>query len=332
MEKVRIGVVGVGHLGQHHARLVADIEGATLQAVVDVDFERATLIAGRTGSRAYSSCEEILGQVDAVTVAAPTITHCQIARLFLEHGKDVLIEKPIASSIREAEELVKLAAVRNRILAVGHTERYNAAVMKLDELSRRPYYIESQRLAPFSARSTDIDVVLDLMIHDLDVILSIVGDAPVREVRAVGHPVLTSSIDMASAWIEFANGCVANVTASRVSREKIRKLRIFQDESYISLDYATQELHVWKRIFPDGQQAAPQLVEEKLDLTKVEPLKVELEEFVQAVRQRTEPRVTGRQGLAALQLAQVISDAIQPRIRASNMIIPRPLANGSIPS
>jgi len=318
MQKVRVGVVGVGHLGQHHARIFSEMQDASLQAVVDQDYDRAQIIARRTGTRAYKDCHDILGKVDAVAVAVPTVTHAQVARIFLENGKDVLVEKPISSSAREAQGLVELAADKNLILAVGHLERYNAAVTQLQKIARNPYYIESQRLSPFPARSTDIDVILDLMIHDIDIVLSLVGDTPIRLIRAVGHPVLTTSIDMASAWIEFTNGCVATVSASRVSHKKVRKLRVFQADSYISVDYATQQVSVLNRVSKPGIPNVPSIEEERYDLKRVEPLRAELEEFVQCVRERREPRVSGQAGLNALQLAQRITQSIEPRFRAVN--------------
>lgn len=327
MQRVRVGVVGVGYLGQHHARIFSELEDCSLQAVVDLDGDRAEVIARRTGAKSYTSFMDMMGKVDAVSIVVPTRNHFEVARTFLEHGKDVLIEKPITDSVPEAQELVRFAAERNLILAVGHLERYNAGVTRLQQTVGLPYYIESQRLAPFVPRSTDINVVLDLMIHDLDIILSIVADKRVRMIRAIGHPVLTNSIDMASAWIEFGDGCVANITASRVSKEKIRKLRVFQQDSYLSLDYASQHLNVLNRIVaPDGQ-TSPQLVEERPTLKKIEPLRAELEEFVTSVRHRTQPRVTGRNGLEALDLAMRVSDAIHPKIRALNLKVPKAWSN-----
>jgi predicted dehydrogenase len=323
MQKVRVGVVGVGYLGQHHARIFSDLQDCSLQAVVDIDPARAELIAQRTGCKAYTDYHDILGKVDAVSIVVPTRDHYQVARTFLEHGKDVLIEKPITDSAAEAQELVRFATERNMILAVGHLERYNAGVTRLQQIVSQPYFIECQRLAPFVSRSTDINVVLDLMIHDLDIILSIVADKRVRMIRAIGHPVFTSSIDMASAWIEFADGCVASITSSRVSKEKVRKLRVFQPDCYLSLDYATQHLTVANRLPPPDGKGMPQVVEERPTLKKVEPLRAELDEFVTSVRHRTQPRVTGRNGLEALELATRVTDAIQPKIRALNLALPK---------
>jgi predicted dehydrogenase len=323
VQRVRVGVIGVGYLGQHHARIFSELDEASLQAVVDIDYDRAQTVARRTGTKPYADYRDVLGKVDAVSIAVPTRSHFEVARTFLAHGKDVLIEKPMTDSVEQARELVRMAEEANLILAAGHLERFNAGLTRLHELVGQPYYIECQRLAPFSSRSTDIDVVLDLMIHDLDILLSIVGDPRARMIRAIGHPVLTSSIDMASAWIEFADGCVANLTVSRVSREKIRKLRIFQQDSYLSLDYATQSVHVLNRVFEPGASGGPQLVEERLETRKVEPLRAELEDFLLAVRHRTAPRVTGRQGVEALQLAMRVSDVIGPKIRSLNLHIPR---------
>lgn len=323
MQKVRVGVVGVGYLGQHHARILSEIPDCSLQAVVDVDADRAELIGRRTGAKSYTSFMDMMGKVDAVSIVVPTRHHYAVARTFLEHGKDVLIEKPITDDVAEAAELVRYAAERNLILSVGHLERYNAGVTRLQQTVGQPYYIESQRIAPFVPRSTDINVVLDLMIHDLDIILSIVSDKRVRMIRAIGHPVLTNAVDMASAWIEFQDGCVANITASRVSKEKIRKLRVFQQDCYLSLDYASQHLNVLNRIVQADPKTMPQLIEERPTLKKIEPLRAELEEFVTSVRHRTQPRVTGRNGLEALDLAMKVTEAIQPKIRALNIKAPQ---------
>lgn len=321
MRKVRFGVIGLGYLGQHHARLLSEMEGVSLEAVVDVDLGRAQEIARRTGARAYNDFRDVSGKVDAVTVVTPTRTHFDVTRTFLENGKDVLVEKPITHDLSEAEELVRLAAAQNVILSVGHLERFNAGVTKLQEIVDRPYYIECQRLAPFTRRSTDIDVVLDLMIHDLDIILSIAG-SPVRSVRAIGHPVLTRTVDMASAWIEFESGCVANVTASRVSKDKVRKIRVFQRETYVSLDYASQQLTALRRILPQDAGGQATLVEEKVELKKAEPLRAELEEFVESISRRIEPRVTGLHGTEALRLALKVSECMEPRIRALDPLSP----------
>jgi len=321
MRPVRMGVIGLGHLGQHHARILSRLDSVELTAIVDIDHDRAQEIGRRTGARPYADYREIIGKVDAVSVVVPTNVHYAVAKEFLQAGKDVLIEKPITNSVYQALELIELANRNNLILQVGHLERFNSAVTKLEDIITEPGYIESQRLSPFPGRSMDIDVILDLMIHDLDVILSFVK-SKVRSVKAIGHPVLTSSIDMASAWLEFENGCVANVTASRVSKERIRKMRIFQPESYISLDYQLQRLTVMNRVAGANGQSLPHLVEVVHELKKAEPLKVELDAFARSVQTRTPPKVSGRDGLDALRLALQVADVIEPRVRAFNMFIP----------
>lgn len=330
MRSLRLGVVGLGHLGQHHARLLSRMVGVDLVAVVDVNYDRAVEVAKRTGATPYQDYHEILGKVDATTVVVPTSHHYEVAKSFLLQGKDVLVEKPITDSVQDALELIQIAHDKDLIVQVGHLEQFNGAVTKLHEIVTRPCYIESQRLAPFVPRSTDIDVVLDLMIHDLDVILSIVC-SPVRSIRAIGHPVLTPCVDIASAWIEFESGCVANVTASRVSKDKIRKIRIFQPESYISLDYSQQQISVLNRIFPNNGNGNPKLVEEIHEIERDEPLKVELASFVHSITTREPPRVSGEAGLEALRLALEVTKEIAPKVKAFNLPVPgsngRPIVN-----
>jgi len=235
----KVAVIGVGHLGKQHARLYAELEGVELSGVVDIISSRAQEIAGLYKTTAYTDYRELFGKVDAVSLAIPTIDHARIALDLLEHGIDVLVEKPIASTAEEARTLINVAAKNNRVLQVGHVERFNPVVTLARQAATRPQFFEIHRLAVFSPRSLDIDVVLDLMIHDIDIVLSLVP-APIREVRAVGIPVLSVRADIANARVEFEDGCVANFTASRVSFEKVRKLRFFQPHDYISVDYANQ--------------------------------------------------------------------------------------------
>ena len=302
---MRVAVVGVGHLGRHHARLLGAMEGVELVAVVDLIRERADEAAEKTGARPLTDYRELVGQVDAVTVAAPTSAHAEIARPFLERGTGVLVEKPMTSSIAEADLLVDTAARAGAVLAVGHTERYNPAIRAITPHVTAPRFVEVHRLSGFPERSLDIDVVFDVMIHDLDIILSLVH-SEVTAVEAVGVPVMTDRFDIANARLKFASGCVANVTASRVSRDKLRKIRFFQPDTYISVDYAEQEVVAYRLVRGDGTR--PRIEGGKLPISREEPLKIELEDFVAAVRERRPPLVSGADGRRALALAQRIAD------------------------
>lgn len=303
--KIRVGVVGVGHVGQHHARIYRELPGATLVAVADVDPGRLRECGPVQGVQDY---RELFHRVDAVSIAVPTHLHVRIARDFLQHGVDVLVEKPLAETLAEAEELVDLAEREGRILQVGHVERFNGAVRALHRIVKAPGFIECHRLSPFPQRSTDVDVVLDLMIHDIDILLSLVK-SPVSHVSAVGVPVLTDRVDIANARLQFASGCVANVTASRVSVERMRKIRIFQPEAYISMDYTTQEIAFYRRLPPDPNAPPPQLpriVKEEVTVEKEEPLRLELESFLACVRERRRPEVSGEEAVEALRVASQI--------------------------
>jgi predicted dehydrogenase len=282
------------------------MQGVTLVGVVDIVKSRAEEIAAMYGGASYTNYRDLFGRVDAVSLAVPTVDHVRVGVDLLQNGIDVLVEKPIATSMEEGRFLVSAAAQQRRILQVGHVERFNPVVALAREAATRPQFFEIHRLAAFSPRSLDIDVVLDLMIHDLDIVLSLVP-APVREVRAVGIPVLSQKADIANARVEFEDGCVANLTASRVSFEKIRKLRFFQPHDYISVDYASQKGTV-------VSLRMGRVIERKLEPPEQEPLKVELEAFVDAVRNRQNPPVTGDDGLRALDLALRINGAIAERL------------------
>ncbi len=308
MSNVRVGVVGVGYLGQHHARIYSELPGVELVGVVDVDQEKAGRVAAQSRTRAIATHRDLLDQVQAVSIVVPTVNHYEIARDFLEAGIDVLLEKPMTVTLEEADRLIDLAAKKDAILQIGHLERFNSVVRALDGRIREPRFIESHRLGPFMERGTDVHVVLDLMIHDIDIILSLVN-SPVELIRAVGVPVLSSQIDIANARIEFAGGCVANVTASRVSREKMRKVRIFQPDAYLSLDYVGQEVMICRRVF-DGPNARPRLEIEKLEIEKEEPLKAEIASFIESVSTRRAPIVSGVEGREALRVALEILKAI----------------------
>lgn len=302
---MRIGVIGVGHLGKHHARIYGEMEGVGLTAVVDVLPGRAAEIAGPYGAQSFTDFRELFGKVDAVSLAAPTSEHARIGLELLENGIDVLVEKPITSTVEDARLLIDAAARNGRILQAGHVERFNPVVQAATEVATKPQFFEIHRLASFTPRSLDIDVVLDLMIHDLDIVLSLVH-SPVVEVRAVGIAVLSKKADIANARVEFEDGCVANLTASRVSFEKVRKLRFFQPSDYISVDYATQT----------GTMVSLRMgrvSERKLEPGVSEPLKLELESFVHCVRTRTSPVVSGEDGLRALELAMKINEQIASR-------------------
>jgi predicted dehydrogenase len=300
---VRAAVVGVGALGQHHARLLASMPGVDLVGVVDIRPERAREVAARCGCASYADLRDVVQLVDAVTIAVPTEAHREAAEPFLERGIATLVEKPMAASLVEADALMALAARRGATLAVGHTERFNPAVIAALPLVRDPRFVEVHRLGVFPERSLDIDVVFDLMIHDLDLLLAAVPSEVVA-LDAVGVHVLTPRTDIANARVKFASGCTANVTASRISRDRVRKARFFQHDSYVSIDYAAQEVEVYRLARGTGR---PVIEGGPLGVTREEPLLGELRDFVEAVRERREPLVTGRAGRAALELATRIA-------------------------
>jgi predicted dehydrogenase len=308
MADLRVAVVGVGHLGKHHARLLAQIEGAQLVAAVDTQTERAAAAVEGTTARALGDYRELFGQVDAVTIAVPTEAHHEIGLACLRQGISVLVEKPMTRTVAEGQALIAAAAAANVTLAVGHTERYNPAIATVMPFVTTPRFIEVHRLGVFPDRSLDIDVVFDLMIHDLDIILALVKAEPVS-IEAVGVPVLTDKFDIANARLRFASGCIANVTASRISKERVRKIRFFQPDAYVSIDYAEQEVEGYRLVRRDGER--PQIQGGKLPVTREEPLKRELSDFVRAVRDKRRPVVSGEDGLRALTLAQAIADKME---------------------
>jgi predicted dehydrogenase len=302
--KIRVAVVGVGHLGRHHARILASMPDVELVAVVDTNRARAEEIAAANRTRALFDARELAGRVDAVTVAVPTELHRDIALPFLTAGIPVLVEKPMARSLAEADEMIAAATAADVALAVGQTERFNPAVEAARPLLRDPRFIEVHRLGTFPERSLDIDVVFDLMIHDLDVVLSLVH-ADVESIEAVGVPVLTGRVDIANARVRFANGCIANLTASRISRDRVRKIRFFQPFAYVSIDYAAQKVEVWR--LTKGAGPMPSIEGGEMPVVNEEPLKRELADFVDAVRHRRAPVVDGLQGRKALDLATQIT-------------------------
>ncbi len=307
---LRVAVIGVGHLGRHHARILASLPGVTLTAVVDTNRARADELAAAHHTGAAYDFRDVLGRIDAVTVAVPTETHCEIAVPFLEAGIPALVEKPIARTLAEADAMICASHRTEAALAVGHTERFNPAVAAARPLLADPRFIEVHRLGTFPERSLDIDVVFDLMIHDLDLLLSLV-DARVESIDAVGVPVLTGRVDIANARLRFSNGCVANLTASRISRDRVRKIRFFQPSTYLSIDYATQKVDVW-RLTRDGGPM-PTIEHGEIDVVTEEPLRRELVDFVDSVVTRRAPLVTGEQGRRALELAADVAGSIAGR-------------------
>jgi predicted dehydrogenase len=303
-DRLRVAVIGVGHLGQHHARLLAALDGVDLVGVVDTKPGRADEVAAKYGTRAWPAASDLNGHVDAVTIAVPTVSHLEVALPFLGRGVAALVEKPLAPTVADAERLIETASKGGATLAVGHTERFNPAVVAALPLVADPRFVEVHRLGTFPERSLDIDVIFDLMIHDLDLLLASVR-SEVVSIEAVGVNVLTPRTDIANARLRFASGCIANVTASRISRERVRKVRFFQHDSYVSIDYSAQEVEVY-RLAPRG--SVPPIEGGKLDVKNDEPLRRELVDFVDAVRSRREPGVAGRAGRDALELATRIAE------------------------
>lgn len=295
MSGIRVGIVGVGYLGTQHARILSYLEEADLQAVADIDFQKALQIGNRHGVRYFENYEDMIDEIDAAVVSTDTSAHFKVSENLLQHGKHVLVEKPITETVEQGERLVELAAKKNLILQVGHLERFNPAVEAVENMISDPRFIEVQRLGSFSARSLDIDVVLDLMIHDLDIILALIKDEVVS-IKSSGIHVVSEKTDIANARLEFKSGCVATLTASRVHQGKVRKLRIFEPTSYYSIDYIDQEV----KVFPlDGRQTDIKT----LKIQKDEPLKKELKNFLDCVETGKRTKVTGEEGLRALKLA-----------------------------
>lgn len=301
--KIRVGVIGVGYLGQHHARIYRELDAAELVGVSDADSRRAEEVAQKYGCRPFPHYRELLGICDAVSIATPTTTHHAIAMDCLREGKDVLVEKPITEDPDEAVAIVNLAHEKNLILQVGHLEQYNPGLIAAADLITTPVFIESERLSPFLGRGTDVDVTLDLMIHDVEIVLSLVQSG-IKDIKAIGEPVLTEKIDVAKAWLEFENGCNALITASRLSPDKQRRLKVFQKESFISIDYQTQEV---RRYHKKGQEVAIEVIKPETR----EPLKEELKDFLYYVKDRKKPRVSGIEALEALKVVHLITDRLK---------------------
>ena len=303
MKNLRVGVVGVGHIGKNHARLYAETGAAEFTAIYDTDAANAAQVAAQYKVRAADSLGEFAELIDAVSIATPTNSHFVVARPLLEAGKHLLIEKPIADDTAQASELARLAAERQLVLQVGHVERFNPVLSALEARLTHPRFIEAHRLSPFPNRSTDIGVVLDLMIHDLEIILHLVR-VPVQSIDAVGVPVLSRREDIANVRIRFENGCVANVTSSRISPERMRKIRVFQEDAYLSLDYQNQSGEIYRK-GPTGIERA------SVEIEKEEPLKRQLLSFIECARTGVRPKVSGFEATAALELAVEITKRIE---------------------
>lgn len=305
--KIRVGVVGVGYLGRHHALKYSQIQDVELVGVVDVDKRKADEVAKECSTKAFYHHSQLFGIVDAVSIATPTSTHYSIARDFLERGIDCLLEKPITSTLEEAEDLVRITGRNGTILQVGHLERFNPAVIALNDLIDRPMFIESHRLSPFKGRGIDVDVILDLMIHDIDIILSLVK-SPIFKVEAVGVPVVSPNVDIANARITFEGGCVANVTASRISTKDTRKIRIFQHNAYISIDYAHQKISVYQRVKDD--KGIYRIVSRDMVIERSDVLYEEIKAFLYSVENRKGPPVRGIDGKRALEVALKVQEEV----------------------
>jgi predicted dehydrogenase len=319
LEKYRVGVIGVGALGQHHARVYASLPDVELVGVADTRPGRAEEIGTPLSTRAYADYRQLFGKVDAVSIATPTILHAEIGEQFLDRGVSVLVEKPMSHSLPDADRLIRAAEKNHCVLQVGHLERFNPAIQAVREIVKRPRFFEAHRMGLFSPRSLDIDVILDLMIHDLDIISLLVPSKPVH-IDAVGIAILSGRIDIANARIQFADGCVANVTASRVSMEKIRKLRFFQAQEYISIDYTRQDVAVFR--LDQALDGTAKIVGKTLTPQRREPLEAELRAFLDAARGRAPVACTGTEGKHTLELAlQILSQAEKAQQQARMSLI-----------
>lgn len=311
-KKLRIGVVGVGYLGKFHAEKYAAMNDAELVGVVDTDRAAAEAMAGKYGTTAHTDYRELFGKVDAVSIVVPTPAHFEVGRDFLNHDVDIMIEKPMTTTLAEADELIRISESRGLIIQVGHLERFNPAVVALKDILKKPMFIESHRLSIFQPRGTDVSVVLDLMIHDIDIILNFVR-SDIKTIHAAGIPVISGHVDIANARLEFATGCVANVTASRISMKNERKIRLFQKDAYISVDFAKREITVIRQS-PDkpGVEGAiiPGMDIQQLCFTEGDALEDELKSFVKSVKSREASEVTGQMGRDALKIALSIMDQI----------------------
>jgi len=304
---LRIGVVGIGHLGNYHLQKYAGMPDCRIFGVVDLDGERARKASELYGCEALFDHRDLIGKVDAVSIAVPTFSHYRVTKDFLEAGVDVLLEKPIAATLGEADELIAMAEARGTVFQIGLVERFNPAIIALREVMGKPLFIEAHRLHPFFERGTDVDVVLDLMIHDLDIISLFVPSA-VRSVEAVGVPVLSSKVDIANARLTFEDGCVANITASRISGKTMQKIRFFGLEGYHAVDYGKRELVSLRRV--NGAGGCVEIIENTVEVKQSDPLEVEIRSFLRSAINRTEPQVSGREGRRCLELAVRILESM----------------------
>ena len=311
-KEIRTAVIGTGYLGRFHAQKYMELPNSKLVGIVDIDKARAEEVAKETNTQPYDDYTELFGKVDAVSIVTPTDTHAKIGKALLAEGIDVLIEKPMTVTTEEAAELVTLAKEKGAILQVGHLERFNAAIVALEGRVDNPVFIESHRLAPFNLRALDVDVVLDLMIHDIDIILSLV-DSEIESINATGVPVVSGKVDIANARLTFKNGCVANITASRVSKEPQRRIRLFQHDAYIAIDYAAQNISISRLDRSKG--GLPSIVEEELNIKKVDSLKEEIIAFLNSVTTRKKPSVSGEDGKRALMVAAQIQEKTENSLR-----------------
>lgn len=307
-KKTKVAVVGVGSLGQHHARVYSEMENVELVAVVDKDEKRAVEIAAKFECAVYTDLKPLYGTIDAASIVVPTSAHHTVSKPLLKEGIHLLLEKPITSTLQEADDLITTSKASGALLQVGHIEQFNTGVILLKKHLNNPRFIECHRVSPFVGRGTDVHVILDLMIHDIDIILSLVPSA-LKEIRASGTAVLTTMIDIANVRLAFENGCVANITASRISLTKLRKIRIFEHDAYYSLDYAQQKMAVFRRVFEDD--GSPKITSEHFSTNKEEPLKGELASFISSIQTGDLPKVSGEDGQRALDVALQIVDLIK---------------------
>ncbi len=310
MQKIKVGVIGVGYLGKFHAQKYAAMAGADLCGVADVDFAAASKVAAECGTIAFADYKELLDKVDAISVVVPTTLHHQVAGVCIEKNVDMMIEKPMTSTLAEADDLIKRAETKNLIIQVGLLEQYNPAVLAMEEYLHKPVFIESHRIHTFKGRGVDVDVVLDLMIHDIDIILSIV-DSPIESIHAVGIPVVTPATDIANARLVFVNGCTANVTVSRISQDNIRRIRVFQAGSFVSVDYGKKEMTYIRQEPMLGDDGLPKREVVHSCYMEKDALEAELLDFVDNVRNRTNPKVSGRAGRRAQAVAMEIIEQLK---------------------
>ncbi|MDD3625939.1 MAG: Gfo/Idh/MocA family oxidoreductase [bacterium] len=302
--KLSVGVIGVGHLGFHHARLLSTMNSIQFTGIFDSDTERVKSVSEELKIPGYESLDELIKDSDALSIVVPTVNHFEIAQICLKQGKDIFIEKPITKNVAEADLLIELSKKLGNIIQVGHIERFNSGMLELEKHITAPLFIESHRLAPFTPRIKDVGVVLDLMIHDIDIAFQLVH-SPIEEIDAAGIPILTPHEDIANARVRFKSGCIANITVSRVSDKKMRKIRIFQEDAYLSLDYTIPELKIYKKTMVNN---LPEIIFQNPKLTAEEPLKTELESFIETVQKRSMPKVTAEAGRDALEIAIKVTE------------------------